>query len=245
MSMLSLLGKRSSPFSSQYPRSKYPRTSKFKGFQKRGLYYSTIRYRSNRNSLERKAVDVQLAPQQVGTGWAYLLNGCAEGTDIVNRVGRRSTLKSLLIRGSFNINSSGLPSAPVAQSLRMVVVLDKQANGGVPPNGTSANPSVGTTVLKDTIGNSNAWAPVNLDYRDRLLIIADEQVTVSPQGPEEVNFHIFRKMNHEVTFNSGNAGTYGDISTGSLWLVFYPEQTSGGNAAGYVNFNSRVRFLDA
>lgn len=225
------LGKRGAMVGYQPPK-------KFRKFKKEKYVRNYI---PRHITLEKKVIDVNyLAQVHDGGSLSWLLNGCVQGTDIINRVGRRIMLKSVLVRLIFNVD---VASTPISQTWRVAIIYDKQTNATYPPGGSGSQPTVGATFFKPVVGSSSYISPLNIDQRDRFEIISDEHITLSKNGPEEVALKIYRKLNHEVTFNSGNSGIYSDIVTGALWINLY-NNVSSSNAAGF-NLSSRVRFEDA
>ena len=53
----------------------------------------------------------------------------------------------------------------------------------------------------------------------------------------------YRRLNHPVTFNAGDAGTVADITTGSLYFLVVGSEAAGATA-GTVSGRVRVRFDD-
>lgn len=173
-----------------------------------------------------------------------LLNGCVAGSQNFNRIGRKIEMRSLQIRGI--VQAATAMTSGADQFVRMLVVYDKQSNGASPTwaNVVQSQDITGTT-------SSKATDMVNLDNRDRFIILRDKtfiipyQSTTATQAvagcPTVHHVDEFLKMNMETVFNAGTAGTVGDITTGSLH-VFFCNQISGGQVAFVGSF--RTRFVD-
>lgn len=180
-----------------------------------------------------KFLDTQLA---VGLGFAsnswtiaanQLLNGCAPGSTANTRIGRKFTMKSVLIRYNFSMATTTTGGGP----LRIVVVYDKQSNAAIP-------------AVTDIFTTDDIEALNNLSNRDRFIIIADHYTEViGVQSAYSVSGVIKRKINLETMFNTGTAGTVADITTGSLYIMF---GTPGLHltAGPTLSFQARVRFSD-
>lgn len=195
---------------------------------------------------EKKVIDVNYASYAVETTGTQLLllNGCAPGSQNYNRDGRKITMKSLQIHGHINTTDANCGPGIV----RMVIVYDKQTNGSAPTWGdvfTSQN-TAGTT-------STGAYAMVNLNNRDRFEIIRDKVIAMGvirdtatqtyASGPVNVKVDKYIKLgNRTTTFNAGQNGTVGDITTGSLYLFFISNLA---NAEGYTAYiSTRLRFVD-
>ena len=115
--------------------------------------------------------------------------------------------------------------------LRIVIVYDKQANA------TAPSPT-------DVFLSNDYLSQNNLNNRDHFTILQDYiSDPIAAQGDFCVNIKFYKKMNLETMFNAGNAGTIGDISSGSLYMFFAQAGTTATAASGF-SYNTRVRFLD-
>ena len=182
---------------------------------------------------ELKYIDVGSNTQTLTAGVftfsaGALLNGCIQGSDATNRIGRKIVIKSLLLRGDVRLSTTSVGGSPV----RILVVYDKQANATAP-------------AITDILDVDAYTGRMNLNNRDRFVILMDFITDpISINGNFCQNVKIYKKCNLESVFNSGNAGTVGDITSGSIYL--FAAQT--GNIttanASFV-FRSRIRFLDS
>lgn len=182
-------------------------------------------------SAEFKSIDDNGGQEMNTTGSLHCLNACVRGSDIGDRVGRQIMMKSIQL----NIHAYAKAGTGVRQVGRALVVYDRQTNGSLP-----AVTDIITTVSRVT-------APRNLNNRKRFKILWDMPICLSSDVTDndqsQITIQKYRKLRHPVEFNSGNAGTYGDISTGALWLVLYGTEATGTTAATF-DYDSRVRFLD-
>jgi len=167
------------------------------------------------------------APNFSSMGATLLLNGLANGSDASTRIGRKVILKSVYVRGTFENTAGATGGAP----LRIIIFYDKQAN--------ATQPAVTDLLLTDSFLSQN-----NLSNRDRFTVICD-QVTdpISAAGDWSRGFSVYKKLNLETLFNAGSAGTIGDITSGSLYVIFAQgSQILTQNPA--VRWISRVRYTD-
>ena len=156
-----------------------------------------------------------------------LLNGVAQGSDATARIGRKMVMKSLLLRWTWNLASTSTGGSPV----RVMVVYDKQAN--------ATAPAITDVLVVDSFVGQN-----NLNNRDRFVVLCDYlSEPIGANGNTSVGGVIYKRLNLETMFNSGSAGTIGDITSGSVYL--FVSQTGGILVANPTfNWRARVRFTD-
>ena len=200
----------------------------------RGFY----NFGGGRNEL--KYIDLAAVDQNIGTGGTVvLINGCATGTDIQNRIGRKICMKSIV----FNVNNFPVPvvaNALAGIMLRHMIIYDTQ------PNSAGTVPAV-----TDILQAATTLSPLNLNNRDRFKVIYDKRsqigsfsITTGPfltgGSPQNVFWSKYRKLNHDVIF-SGVGDTIGNISTGAMYLLFIGDFAS----VARTDFYTRIRFQDA
>lgn len=156
-----------------------------------------------------------------------LLNGCQQGSDASNRIGRKICMTSILFRWSASLGSTSTGGSP----LRIVIVYDKQANGAAP-------------VPLDIFQNNDFESNLNLNNRDRFLVLSDVYTqSMSANGEFATGGKIYKKLNLETVFNSGSAGTIGDITSGSIYAWVSQINTIGTANASF-QVACRIRFTD-
>jgi len=188
-----------------------------------------------RPSGELKVRDVDYASYTADTtGQVQLLNGIASGADYTERIGRKIRMKSLFVRG---ICQQGDATGVLINLARMIIVYDKQTNGSAP-------------VISDILKESNSASQLNLENRDRFVVLADMTnytgalVTTATQTYTGQQAHVverYIKLNHEVVFG-GTTNNVGDVATGGLFAVFIGNRAAGDASAYLVSF--RLRFVD-
>lgn len=188
-----------------------------------------------RGRQELKATDIAQPNIALSTGMQLtLLNGVAQGTDFTQRIGRKTLMKSLLVR--WGVTNNGVGGDGSGDIMRLMVIYDMQSN--------SAAPSAGD-ILQSA---SDVYSPLNLNNRDRFKVLFDRNITlnsfvatVTPtvQGAPGPKFiKIYKKINLETIF-SGTGSTIGSISTGSIYLCALAGSTEYSS-----QFYSRVRYVD-
>ena len=165
----------------------------------------------------------------LATTWsaAILLNGLANGSDASTRIGRKVTMKSLLVRYVASLQAGSTQGSPV----RILIIYDKQAN--------AAAPGITEILLADDFRSPN-----NLSNRDRFVTLADTITDpIAVNGTFSVAGVIYKKFSLETMFNQGTAGTIGDITSGSVYM-FVSQTGTAGVAAPQVLWRSRIRYTD-
>lgn len=210
-----------------------------------GMIPSYVGY-SGTGSGERKVIDVlqtAFAPETTGTQ-LLLLNGCQVGTQNYNRIGRKIRMRSIAIRGQIQPTDTTI----AATMCRMIIVYDRQTNGAAP---TYANIMQSQDITGTTA--STAFSMVNLDNRDRFVIVRDKfygfgaidstaTQALSSASPGIYPINEYVKCKFETIFNTGSAGTVGDISSGSLYLFWVASNASAAGVQATVS--TRLRFDD-
>lgn len=182
---------------------------------------------------ELKYVDVDQQNNFAETGVGILLNGLAPGTGASQRIGKKVTLKSVQLRLSIVAGTAGV--APFAGMVRCFLIYDKQANATTP---TVAQ------ILEKVAGSS----PMNMDNRDRFLVIYDRQFALDQAGGNQSSqLKMYKRLNLTTVFNAGTAGTVADITSGSLYIVFIGENGYTANPTNppFATWYSRIRYEDA
>jgi len=179
-------------------------------------------------------VDSSLTTNTTTTGTINLMNGIGAGTDITQRVGRKATMKSVMLR--YFINALTTTSATQGDVVRVMLVLDMQTNGALPAVGD----------ILQTVALNSA---LNLNNRDRFKILYDHWVTMNANtytagalvagSPTIKHLKVYKKISSDIIF-SGTANTIGSIATGGLYLV----TVSAVNLVSNIAAETRVRFID-
>lgn len=218
----------------KFAEGKMPSTKKSKKAQP---YRFRATDRSGRSGKpEKKVVDLGAASFAMDTtGSLTLLNGVAAGTDFTDRIGRKTKLSYVYVRGI--VNAQDASSGPTLG--RLLLVYDKQPAGALP-------------AITDILTAATSVSQVNLNGRDRFVILADKQYAVgiisntatqSFAGSPTVHpVKIYRNLGLETIYD-GTTNAIADISSGALYLVTIGNQAAAAGAT--FNGTTRVRFTDA
>jgi len=193
----------------------------------------------------------------------YCINTPIEGASACQRIGRRINMKSVLIRiQPYQANS--ISAVATQEFIRVALVYDSQVNGTAP----AASDMFAMNLVATAVVNS-PWSPVNLNNRDRFLVLkewfwgrgssggdaptlaATQDSTLAPRIPKMIKWYVKLK-GLETTYRgtTGTTGAIGDISTGALYLIFLGATASsagvvqGANCSLNFNVMSRLRFYD-
>lgn len=165
-----------------------------------------------------------------GTPAYILLNGLVPGTTATTRIGTNINIRSFEAR----LHAYADEGTGVTTLVRYIFVVDRQ------PNALALTSSV---VLTDSGGYNGVR---NLSYRKRFKILVDKTVFTMKSGQSaDENFrHLYYKFKRPLRteYNVGTAGTIGDITTNSLYLIILATKTGTENAT--VKYNIRVRYTD-
>lgn len=167
------------------------------------------------------------------------LNEIAQGVTESQRIGRKCTLKVISWRWSIELPIHNSVSQPIADSVRIILFVDKQANGD------KAN-------VTDLLETAKIWSFRNLANQMRFNIVLDrvidiEYPTISLTEAGSV-FHapfttkaggFYKKCSIPIEF-SGTTGSIGEIRSNNLSLLLI-------SRSGVATFKSevRVRFSDS
>lgn len=196
---------------------------------------------------EKKVFDVSPATISVDTtGNFTLLHVPILGSDFNARVGRKTLVKNIQIRGQVQLTpttSTAAIAATTPQTARMIVLVDLQPNAAAP-------------ALADVLTGA-AFGHLNLDNRDRFKILRDKIFPLGPllysntatqsyaginQGMRNFKFYI--PCNQEVIFNGTNGGTIADITSGAIYVLWVGSVAAGALDSAAV-ITTRTRFVDS
>lgn len=196
---------------------------------------------------ERKWVDTGFQTAEIYdsfSGTMFLtVNGIAQGDGQSQRIGKEVTLTSVQVEGCFMPQNELVE----AQRVRMLLVWDES------PNSTAAT----IDQILQTSGPNAAFAFMNLSYRQRFRILAEETFTIgfvkeygtAPDvirytiSPVTANVSRYVKLNHKCVY-SGTTNSATSIATGALYLLVVGSCGVLGPRAITFNCNVRVRYTD-
>lgn len=184
---------------------------------------------------ELNFVDTTLSSSAISTTpYLALLNGMAQGTTASTRIGRRIQMKSLEVKGWIQADSTA-----TVNQVRWVVVLDKQANATAP-----AWLDVYDAAVPYSLRNISNKARFWVLHDSGLLTVTGNNTTAGQQTDcSLVPIEFYKRINIPVQYNSGSAGTIGDIQTNSLYFMAIG-LTASGTADCQLNGTFRIRYDD-
>ncbi|AUM61731.1 capsid [uncultured virus] len=166
---------------------------------------------------ELKYIDTAFQDTIPDTGTLVLLNGLQPGTGASQRIGKRALFKNMLIRMGIGVPTN-VGATPLNGYVRVLVVCDKQANAAAP-------------TVAGILQAVNAISPVNMDNRDRFVVVYDHQITIDQLGSRAGQaVKKFKKLNVTTSYNAGAAGTIADIATNSMYMLYIYSQIGTGAA---------------
>lgn len=180
---------------------------------------------------EKKYVDTRFTGGATSTAGTFiLLNSIAAGASVSDRVGRKITMKDILIK----INTTIIGAAIGNQVFRAFVVYDAQTN--------ATTPTLTDILQSAATGATAVISPMNLANRDRFRILAEKTIVLSANTEtERAIIKFYRKnMKLDTIYNSALSAV-GAISSGSLYLVVHALQN---DPASIFDFDCRVRYID-
>jgi hypothetical protein len=166
---------------------------------------------------------------------SILVNGIKTGTDYTQRIGRKILLRNVQVRFTC-ANYQSLTNNSKTLILRLILFIDKQANGNPTPNESQ--------LLENVSGPNVITSPPNVSNESRFKLLFDEVMvipmtggnnTLSPQGGGF--FKKFLKLNIQQQF-IGSGYSAADINTNAMWLFIFSSDDAD------FNVYTRVRFID-
>lgn len=176
---------------------------------------------------EWKVATNSVNPEITSTATWYTMNGLAKGTNNGQRVAEGVVIRSMQLFINLSQKSAG-----AQQSVRIMLVQDKQTNGAGP-------------VITDVVDANTTYSMRNLVYRKRFKILLDKRMTFDAVGGGHNNeaFSYYKPCYIPVQYNGQNNGDVQDITSNALFLIVLGEQVSG-NAAMTAQITYRIRYTD-
>lgn len=166
------------------------------------------------------------------SGLVYVLNDLT----VVNAnafggvIGNQVSIKSCSYRFEVALPAA-MDSAPVPTSGRVVLVWDKQ------PNSQPAS-------FNQIFDALNYLAFKNMAYRDRFVILRNQQFSLSPNGDETLFFEGYCPINMQSTYQIATSSTVNSVPyTGALLLAYISDQANSINQPTLTGV-WRTRYID-
>jgi len=170
-------------------------------------------------------------------GLSYLINGITRGTTDSTRVGRRIRLRRLRASGFVHPVSNTI-NVDDGQTIAILWVYDRQSNGA-----TQALSDILTRAVPECVTANNP---------ERYLILKHLIVSCSPyiysglnqfsEGVDNMVVPYFFEIELDLptTYNSGNAGTIADITSGALFMYVSSKR----NSTSQITYENQLDFED-
>lgn len=185
-----------------------------------------------------KNYDLASASYSVNTtGSLTLMHVPLPGYARTQRVGNKTSLKHLCIRGRVILNVTNTSSA--TQQSRLMVVYDTQPNAALPS-------------VTDILNQANPESQRRLDNEARFFFVHDQSfefslvnVTVGTYGTPIIHNVLVEKFLPPTltVFNGTNGGTIADITTGALYMFWIGSNAAGGNDCTFIG-TTRTLYTD-
>jgi len=186
---------------------------------------------------------------------AFVLNLVQQGTGSWNRVGRKSHLTSVRVKGILSHTATAQVTTGIMLSnfIRMVIVWDKQPSGAAIP---SFDQIFGITAQDGTESCPDITCPPRYDNMDRFRVIKDKTIpmnvgvvgptgtTLNTQHLQEVDEYVKLPSLESVYSGQSAPMTIADVSTGALYLYFRAYNNSAGASQCAVDAIARLRYTD-
>jgi len=187
---------------------------------------------ANATGDELKYLDTNFANYACGTtGAVTLINGIAAGNTSITREGRQCFWKQVIVSGTV----VAADATTIASRNDVYVIWDKQPGAAVP-------------AMTDIFVESKAGSPMNLNYRERFVVIAHNTFVIggltadnTALSPTIQPVTISKRLNLRTTFKA-DANGIGDISTGAMYLVTVGDQADASGAL--LKASIRLRFSE-
>lgn len=214
------------------------------GANYKGAPFSFQRGRIARSSGESKFFDTTLTNTNVTTSGVITnasLNLIPQGVTESTRVGRKCVVKSVHLRGMVTLRQS-TNGAQCADRFRMIVYLDKQANGA------TATVSGDDGLLSSAVIDSFR----DLNNTGRFYVLSDKTFAMNPaaaEGNAAVNiceriYHLQlnKRCNIPLEFSS-TTGAISELRSNNIGVMCIASETVVN--VSQVRYTTRVRFTDA
>jgi len=167
--------------------------------------------------------------------FVFNVNGLTLGYNDGDRIGKEISMVSLQLSGVIFTKSFAGNTA-----VRVIVVLDSQANGTTPSLFTRPN-----NILESALV---VVSPQEFQTRTRYTFLYDRlhAITIVPGGHPIGKFNeIINLGGLVVNYNNGNTGTGADIMTNSIWCFVLMTQIPSDNVNPTVEMYTRLIYHDS
>jgi len=160
-----------------------------------------------------------------------LLNRIHEGTAAYEHVGRQISMQSIAFEAEYYLPTGG------SASVRTMIVYDRQSNSAP----TSADLLTDNNSIVQSFNSG-----VNMKYRDRFLVLRDDQITLDDGSGLSKHYETYvkRPLAANYDHSADDTVTYNPL-TGAVYLIQFARVTQGATYPSCSTWHCRVRFVDA
>lgn len=170
-------------------------------------------------------VDVNATNTATTTPSLPILNALSLGDTATTRTGQSIKMDRCDLRFHIEANATS-----ILNYVRVMVIVDKQANGA------------SITAAQFLVSTSNVNTPLTFASQNRIIVLYDETIPLNYNGNSgSVTRLITPNTTQHVTYYDTNVGTVADISSNSLFLVYFSDQLANPPTMTYW---SRLWFVD-
>ncbi len=214
-------------------RSRSKRRFRKKGFRafRRGFDRTSGVFQFTGNSTELKLKDRDWTDAFVAAAGYIDANACAvaQGTGYNERIGHKITIKSLNVKWSIKL-SAATSVTDTTDTVRMMILLDKQANGAAP-------------IVTDILISADLLAFNNPNNKNRFKTLMNRVYTLKSSGlgndtaiattEDQLYDEVFLKMNIPIEYSS-TTGAITEIRSNNIVLLLI-------STDGLASFDAKVR----
>ncbi len=181
-------------------------------------------------------IDVDQAAADLSGGIilnAGTINIIAQGVTESQRIGRKVTIKNIGWRGLLNLTVTATTTLSAPQTVRLMMVLDKQCNGA-------------TATVLGVLESANYQSFNNLSNKGRFLTMCDKTIVLQPQngagnGTANDNsavqeiFEFYKKVEIPIEYDS-TTGAITEIRSNNLFILIISD-----TATSTCTLDSKIR----
>lgn len=163
------------------------------------------------------------------TGGMTCVNMVQTGASLSSRIGAKITVKSIRIRATITCVTAS------TNSIRIVLLCDKQPNGAFPVIGT---------IFKDNISDTTTFnSSLNSSQFSRFIVLRD--LVYNFTNGNNLGKYISKMIKKKIPISYGSSnGDIGDLNTNSILLLAGTSTYTHTTDAMHIKFSTRLRYYD-
>ncbi len=205
-----------------------------RGFDRTGGFFGRFAQKG-----ELKFHDLDIDDATVASGATIVQDSCnkiAQGVTEITRVGRKCTIRSINWRFQVSTNAQSNTASPATEVVRVILYLDKQANGATAASGDIVETDDFQT-FNNLANKSRFRTLMDRTYPLQLMAASGADATAEWAG-ENLTDTFFKRVNIPIEFDS-TTGAITEIKSNNIGVLILGKQ-------GLATFSSkmRLRFSD-